>query len=53
MIPNDCPEKKILTFIDNCTAHNLTSTFNAIQVQFLPPNTTSAYIIAIRPRHNY
>jgi len=30
----------MLLFIDNCTAHNLTSTFNAIKVQFLPPNTT-------------
>ncbi|KAL4119165.1 hypothetical protein QTP88_012011 [Uroleucon formosanum] len=34
-------KRKILLFIDNCTAHNLTSTFNAIKVQFLPPNTTS------------
>jgi hypothetical protein len=34
-------ERKILFFIDNCTAHNLTSTLNAIQMQFLSPNTTS------------
>jgi hypothetical protein len=34
-------KRKILLFIDNCTAHNLISTLNAIQVQFLPPNTTS------------
>jgi len=31
---------KTFLFIDNCIAHNLTSTFNAIQVQFLPPNIT-------------
>jgi len=37
----DSKKRKILLFIDNCTAHNLTSTFNAIKVQFLPPNTTS------------
>lgn len=34
-------KRKILLFIDNCTTHNLTSTFNAIQVQFLPPNNMS------------
>ena len=42
-------KRKIILFIDNCEARNLTSTFNSIQGQFLPPNTTS---VAIRPRHN-
>jgi hypothetical protein len=34
-------KRKILLFIDKCTAHILTSTFNAIHVQFLSTNTTT------------
>lgn len=38
---NSSRETEVLTLcIDNCTAYNLTSTFNANQVQFLPPNAT-------------
>jgi len=42
-------KRKMLLFIDNCTAHNITSTFNVIQVQYLPLNVC---ITAIRPKHN-
>lgn len=33
--------RKVLLFIDNCPAHNLTGNFSNIEIQFLPPNTTS------------
>ncbi|GBN62582.1 Tigger transposable element-derived protein 6 [Araneus ventricosus] len=37
-----CKEKrKIVLFIDNCTAHSLIPEMNALKVVFLPPNTTS------------
>ncbi|GBO31507.1 hypothetical protein AVEN_270265-1 [Araneus ventricosus] len=37
-----CKEKrKIVLFIDNCTAHSLIPEMNAVKVAFLPPNTTS------------
>ncbi|XP_047984684.1 tigger transposable element-derived protein 6-like [Leguminivora glycinivorella] len=34
-------KRKILLFIDNCTAHNDVPPLRAIKVQFLPANTTS------------
>lgn len=34
-------KRKILLFIDNCTAHNDIPELDAIKVQFLPANTTS------------
>lgn len=34
-------KRKILLFIDNCTAHNIIPPLKAIKVKFLPPNTTS------------
>lgn len=34
-------KRKIILFIDNCTAHNDIPKLNAIKVQFLPANTTS------------
>lgn len=34
-------KRKILLFIDNCTAHNLIPPLKAVKVKFLPPNTTS------------
>lgn len=34
-------KRKILLFIDNCTAHTDVPTLKAIKVQFLPANTTS------------
>lgn len=33
--------KKVLLFIDNCSAHPSNCNFSNINVQFLPPNTTS------------
>ena len=33
--------RKILLFIDNCSAHNLTGNYSNIKIHFLPPNTTS------------
>ncbi|GBM39326.1 hypothetical protein AVEN_257438-1 [Araneus ventricosus] len=37
-----CKEKrKIVLFIDNCTAHSLIPKMNAVKVVFLLPNTTS------------
>ena len=33
--------RKVLLFIDNCPAHNLMGNFTNIEIQFLPPNTTS------------
>lgn len=33
--------RKILLFIDNCTAHNNTSNLSHVKVEFLPANTTS------------
>ncbi|XP_057340566.1 tigger transposable element-derived protein 6-like [Microplitis mediator] len=34
-------KRKILLFIDNCTAHNVIPLLKAVKVKFLPPNTTS------------
>lgn len=34
-------KRKILLFIDNCTAHNIIPRLKAVKVKFLPPNTTS------------
>lgn len=34
-------KRKILLFIDNCPAHNIIPTCQAVKVKFLPPNTTS------------
>ena len=34
-------KRKVLLFIDNCTAHNDVPNLINIKVQFLPPNTTS------------
>ncbi|GBN11082.1 hypothetical protein AVEN_145036-1 [Araneus ventricosus] len=34
-------KRKIVLFIDNCTAHSLIPEMNALKVVFLPPNTTS------------
>lgn len=35
-------KRKILLFIDNCTAHNIIpASLHCVKVQFLPPNTTS------------
>ena len=33
--------RKVLLLIDNCAAHNLNRNYSNIEVQFLPPNTTS------------
>lgn len=34
-------KRKILLFIDNCTAHNDIPQMKSVRVEFLPPNTTS------------
>ncbi|XP_044586102.1 tigger transposable element-derived protein 6-like [Cotesia glomerata] len=34
-------KRKILLFIDNCTAHNDIPQMTSVRVEFLPPNTTS------------
>ena len=33
--------RKVLLFIHNCAAHNLIGEYSNINIQFLPPNTTS------------
>ena len=33
--------RRVLLFIDNCAAHNLTAEQSNINIKFLPPNTTS------------
>lgn len=34
-------KRKIILFIDNCTAHNDVPTLKNVKLEFLPPNTTS------------
>ena len=37
----DRENQKILLLVDNCMAHSKVSTLKNIQLEFLPPNTTS------------
>ena len=36
--------RKVHLFTDNCSAHNLTGHFSNIEIQFLPPNTTTVVL---------
>lgn len=37
----EAQKRKVLLFVDNCSAHGLINNLKAIEIEFLPPNTTS------------